>query len=306
MTAPDRPRAEREAIDWEVRLRGSASPEADADALHAWLTRAPEHAAAWAALQGRLGRMGGSAAPDARAVARALRTPDQERRRALRAGFGAAVLALGSWGGVRTFGLDADWRAGTGTRASGTLDDGSPLVLDAGSRIDLAADHDRPRLLVRRGQLLVHARGPLAVAIDGHTVETTGGRLSVGRVGRRGIIALGAGAATLRRPDGGAIELVPGRSVQLSDGMATPSVLSYNAATAWTHGVLVADRLPLPDLAEALGRYHHVVLRVEGAAAARTVSGVFPLDRLDAALRQVADALPVRVERYAGLVTVVS
>jgi ferric-dicitrate binding protein FerR (iron transport regulator) len=45
---------------------------------------------------------------------------------------------------------------------------------------------------------------------------------------------------------------------------------------------------------------------VEGASAARTVSGVFPLDRLDAALRQVADALPVRVERYAGLVTVVS
>ncbi len=311
MTA--RPRCERDAIAWEVRLRGGRPDDAALRAFAAWHDGAPEHAAAWASLQGRLACMGGAAARtgDARAAAQALRSPMQERRRALRAAFGVAMVAVGSWGtwrGAHELGFDADWRSATGERGAGLLADGSSLQFDAGSRIDAAMGLDGigTALGLRQGQLLVQARGPLSVDVAGARIETSGARLAAGRLGRRGLVAVADGSALLRQPGRAAVTL-PAGAVWAFDGngAANRSALSFAAASAWTRGLLVADRLPLPDLADALGRYHAGILHVTGAAARRSISGVLRLADLDGVLRHVAGVLPVRVERYGGLVTVV-
>jgi len=311
MTAA-RPAAEREAIDWEVRLRGATPEPGELRAFAAWHA-VPEHAAAWAALQQRLGRMGGHGAADAGAIAQALRSPVQERRRALRAGFGLGALAITGWGGLRAvhaLGLDADWRSGVGQRGEGRLADGTPLRFDAATRIDLGADGAMPRLHLRQGQLLVGARGPLALAIGATAVVTavvTGGaHVAAGRVGGRTLVAVRDGTATLHPPQGKPQRLDAGQTVQVDAGGVQPSSLSFAAATAWTHGMLVADRLPLPDLLDAFGRYHPGLLRAGGAAATRSISGVFQLVDLDATLHQLAQALPIEIERYGRFLTLLT
>lgn len=307
MTAA-RPVAEREAIDWEVQLRHDTH---DADALRAFAAwhAVPAHAAAWAALQHRLGRMGGRASLDAAAIAQALRSPVADRRRALRAGFALGAVVLTGWGGLRaahSFGLDADWRSDIGERGAGTLADGTPLRFDAASRIDLGGSTAAPHLRLRQGQLLVRARRPLSIGAGGATVATDNATLAAGRLGRRTVVAVTGGAATVHPADGIPRRLDAGQAACVDADGVQPSLLSFAAATAWTRGMLVADRLPLPDLLDAFGRYHPGLLRAHGAAAGRSVSGIFRLADLDGALRQLAAALPVRIERYGGLVTVVS
>lgn len=312
MTA--RPRCERDAIAWEVRLRGGTPDGAALHAFAAWHDGAPEHAAAWASLQDRLARMGSTTARsgDARAAAQALRSPMQERRRALRAAFGVAMVAVGGWGtwrGAHELGFDADWSSATGERGAGLLADGSSLQFDAGSRIDAATSLDGigTALGLRQGQLLVQARGPLSVDVAGARIETSGARLGAGRLGRRGVVAVAEGSALLYQPGRASVTLSAGAVWAFDgNGAATRSALSFAAASAWTRGLLVADRLPLPDLADALGRYHAGILHVTGAAARRSISGVLRLADLDGVLRHVAGVLPVRVERYGGLVTVLS
>lgn len=304
MTAA-RSRAERSAIDWEVRLRDPGTDDRALRAFRAWHDGAPEHAAAWASLQARLAQIGGRR--DGGAIARALRHPVEERRRALRAGFGMAVLAVsgaGSWKLAHELGYDATWRSATGERGAAVLADGSPLRYDAASRIDLREAAGRTALHVRQGQLLVQARGALTVAMAGAEIDCAGAELCAGRLGRRGIAAVRGGSATLRLPGSEPMALASGDTVTFDDAGAQTSPLSFNGAAGWTRGLLVADRLPLPDLADAFGRYHHGILRVTASASWHVISGVFRLDDLEGALRQVAGALPVKVARY-GLLTIV-
>lgn len=307
MTAP-RPAAERAAIGWEARLRGGA-PDPDALRDFAAWHALPAHAAAWDALQRRLASMGRGDAAHAHAVAQALRTPAQGRRRALRAGFAAGVVACTGWGGLHArhaLGLDARWRSGTGQQGVGTLADGAPLRFDAATRIDLGGDGATPRLHLRQGQLLVQARGPLALRAGGVALVGTGALMAAGRVGQRTVVAVHGGAATLYPEHGRPRRLDAGQAVHVDAAGIHASPLSFAAVTAWTRGMLVADRLPLPDLLDALGRYHAGLLRAHGAAAQRRVSGVFRLADLDGSLRQLAAALPVEVERYGRFLTVVA
>lgn len=303
-----RPAAEREAIDWEVRLRG-AVPEPDELRAFAVWHAVPAHAAAWSELQRRLGRMGGHGTAESAAIAQALRSPVQERRRALRAGFALGALAFTGWGGRRAYhelGLDADWRSSIGEPGATTLADGTPLRFDAASRIDLGGDSATPRLHLHQGQLLVRPRRPLAVVVGGIGIAIEDGQLAAGRFGQRIVVAASGGAAILHPAGGIPHRLGAGQAVYADDGGIRSAPLSFAAATAWTHGMLVADRLPLPDLLDAFARYHPGLLRARGAAATRSISGVFRLADLDGALRQLAAALPVEVERYGQFFTVIS
>ncbi|GGY35480.1 FecR family protein [Pseudoduganella albidiflava] len=308
MSVDQRSGAERAAIEWEVRLREPATDERALRAFRKWHDGAPEHAAAWASLQRRLGLMGGrSGSGGGIAVARALRHPVEERRRALRAAFGTAVLAIsgtGGWKLAHELGYDATWRSGVGEHGAATLADGSALRFDAASRIDLGTGRGPMRLHLRQGQLLVRARRALTVTVAGADIDCDGAELCAGRLGRRGIVAVRGGSAVLRVPGVRAVELASGDTLTFDGAGALSSPLSFNAAAGWTRGMLVADRLPLPDLAEAFGRYHRGILRVSGAAAGHVISGVFRLADLDGALRQIAGALPVRVNRY-GLLAII-
>ncbi|WP_338762510.1 DUF4880 domain-containing protein [Massilia sp. METH4] len=307
MTAA-RSRAERAAIAWEVRLRDPAADEPALHAFRAWHDGAPEHAAAWASLQRRLGSIGPRARGDAHAVARALRHPIEERRRALRAAFGMAVLGLsgaGGWKAAHELGYDATWRSGIGEQGDAILADGSSLRFDAASRIDLAEGPVPARIAIRQGQVLVQLRDRLSIAVAGADIACEGGEVCAARLGRRGIVAVRGAGATLRLPGRSPVALASGDTLCFDPDGVRASPLSFNAAAAWTRGMLVADRLPLPDLAEAFGRHHHDIVRVDGAARRHVISGVFKLGDLEGALRQIAGALPVRVARY-GLLTMVA
>ena len=304
---------ERQAVMWEVRLREGDADDAELRAFDNWRGASTANARAWDALQERLTRMGGGGARTSAAMAHALRVPSEERRRALRAGFGLLALGVGAWGaleGVQGLGLDADWRSAVGQRGEGTLADGTPLAYDADSRIYLAGAADAPVLDLRQGQLLLKAAPRadrvLSVSTAHGTVVSSGAVLNVGRLRERSVVSLGAGSALLRPAGRSAMPITAGQTFYFDRHGAHASELPFAAVSAWTRGVLVADRLPLSELLEVLGRYRAGLLRASGEAATRPISGVFRLDDIEGALRQVAAALPVKLTRYGRYLAVFS
>ena len=310
-----------QAVEWEVRLREgqAAAVSIDDDALRdfaRWYAASASHAQAWDALQERLARLGGrtgatlsGGGPDA-AMAAALRAPSDERRRALRAAFGLLVVGVGA--GYHQLGLDADWRGAIGQRGRATLADGTAMAYDADSRIYLQSGTGAAgtaSLHLQRGQLLLTpgtagANAPLTVATAHGVVQADGAEFTVGRLRGRSVVAVRSGSAMVR-PDGhAALRLQAGQACHFNRDGARASDLSFAAVSGWTRGVHVADRAPLAELLDVFGRYRSGMLRASESAAERLVSGVFRLHDIDAALRQLAEALPVTVTRYGPYLTV--
>lgn len=307
---------QRQAVRWEVRLREGDADAAELRAFERWRGATADNAQAWDALQERLAQMGGGGSRGSRgsaAMAHALRAPSAERRRALRGAFGLLALGVGAWGMrecAHGLGLDADWRSAVGERGAGVLADGTPLAYDADSRIYLAGSATSPLLHLRQGQLLLKA---LPGSVGLHTVSTahgavvsSGAVLNVGRLRERSVVSVASGSVLLRPAGRAAVPIKAGQTFYFDSHGARGSELSFAAASAWTRGVFVADRLPLAELLEVFGRYRVGVLRAGGKAATQQISGVFRLDDIDSALLQVAAALPVTLTRYGRHVAVFS
>ena len=296
---------------WEVRLREGDADDAELRAFERWRGATADNADAWDALQERLAQMGGGSRGSA--MAHALRAPSTERRRALRAAFGLLALGVGAWGareGAHGLGLDADWRSAVGERGAGALADGTPLTYDADSRIYLAGSATAPVLDLRQGQLLLKSSpqtgGIVTVSTTHGTVVSSGAVLNVGRLRERSVVSVGTGSVLLRPAGRAPVPIEAGQTFYFDRHGARASELSFAAASAWTRGVFVADRLSLAELLEVFGRYRTGLLRASGKAATQQISGVFRLDDIDSALLQVAAALPVKLTRYGRYVAVFS
>ena len=307
---------QRQAVMWEARLREGDVDDAELSAFERWRGATADNAQAWDALQERLAQMGGAGSRGSRgsaAMAHALRVPSTERRRALRGAFGLLALGVGAWG-IRDcadrLGLDADWRSAVGERGAGLLADGTPLAYDADSRIYLAGSATAPVLDLRQGQLLLKPApksvGVLTVCTAHGAVVAGGAVLNVGRLRERSVVSVASGSALLRPLGRAAVPIEAGQTVYFDRHGARASELSFAAASAWTRGVFVADRLSLTELLEVFGRYRTGLLRAGGTAATQQISGVFRLDDIDSALLQVAAALPVKLTRYGRYVAVFS
>ena len=316
--------ARRQAVMWEVRLRdGDAHGAAvTVQAFEHWLGANHANAQAWDALQQRLAQMGGrSGSRDSdsdagsAAMAGALRAPSDDRRRALRAAFGLLVLGVGAWGarsGYQQLGLDADWRSAVGQRGNTRLADGTAMAYDADSRIYLAGSARAPVLRLQQGQLLLAADAgserAITVVTDHGAVQAGGAAFNVGRLRERSVVSVRSGTVIVR-PDGhgqSPLVLDAGQTCYFNRDGARASELSFAAVSGWTRGVHVADRVPLAELLEVLGRYRAGILRATGPAASRLVSGVFRLHDIDQALLQLADTFPVTIRRYGRYLTVLS
>lgn len=302
--------AEHQAVMWEVRLREGDVGAAVLNEFDHWRASAAANEQAWNTLQQRLSRIGGGRSHDAPAVARALRTPAGERRRALRSAFGIVALGVGGWAGVRGLGLDADWHSAVGERGEGRLADGTPLAFDADSRIYLGGSAASPRLDLLQGQLLVKSAprgdGVLSVATAHGSVVTGGAIFNVGRLRQRSVLSIREGSALLRPAGGAAVLVSAGETFYFDQHGAQAAELPFAAVSAWTRGVCVADRMPLAELLEILGRYRKGLLRAGERAASLEISGVFRLEDIERALLQVVDILPVRIQRYGPYLTVLN
>ncbi|CAI8906736.1 transmembrane sensor [Pseudomonas donghuensis] len=223
-----------QAVDWYVRLHESTVSEATHSEWQAWLAADPQHAAAWKRIEQLQQRL--TQAPAALASS-TLERARQGRRATLK----TFALLLGAgmlgWQGYQASPWRADYTTRVGQRRTLTLADGSRLVLDTDTRVDVRFDAQQRLIILRHGEILVETgkdSRPLSV-------QSAEGR----------ILALGTRFA-VRQGDGVTRVTVEAHAVEVRPRLATAPAVRADAGHTLT---FAADRVgplqPAPAQASA-------------------------------------------------------
>jgi transmembrane sensor len=233
--------------------------------------------------------------------------PAQARRRQRRrqlTGLGAVLLAVlfgtqlpwAYWG--------ADHRTAAGEIRALTLPDGSRLVLNSGSAIDLDySDTTRTVELVRGELLATVAKAPdrpFSVVTRDLTATALGTQYSVRlENGFTRVAVQESKVSVTPRHSDEQLELSAGQQADLNrDGVLARETIPSQRPD-WADGRLAFSNAPLTDVVKRLAHHRPGLLTLDDALAQspRRFTGVLPADDSDAALALLADTLNLEV-RY--------
>ncbi|CAN5667875.1 FecR family protein [soil metagenome] len=305
----------RRAVEWLVELQSDPASDALRREWSHWRMADPLHEQAWQRIESVNGRFAGLGAPATAMVAQAALTP----RRSVRRRQAVQTLALVFFAGGTAWTLQrhtpwrewtADLRTGPGDRRSLTLEDGTQLVLNTRTAVDLRYGDTERRLRLLAGELLVDSgtdarERPLLVETAQGEVLAMGTRFvvrqdeAIGDEAADTQVSVFDGAVRLvPRADRGADLVVPaGKQSHFSGrAVAPPTPVVEDCAAAWVDGMLVARGMRLDDFLAELGRYSTCPLRCDPAVAQMRVSGTYPLADVGKVLDTVAATLSLEVQ----------
>jgi transmembrane sensor len=292
------------AARWYARLQSDVATEAERSAWNDWLVADPVHRQAWQ----RIAAVGEQmASVPAALAAPALRGVDRSRRQLLRSVIvlvPATSLGWLAWRSDTSQQLLADYRTAVGERREFRLADGSLLLLNTDTSVNLKYDSQQRVLELLRGEILVAtAADPLQRPFKVHTRHGV-----VRALGTRFIVRaqpLGAEVAVLEKAvevtasrAGLAVRLEAGQATAFTDHSVGPLRPIDATVGAWQQGSIIAIDRPLVELLADLSRYRTGVLRCDPRIAHVKVSGAFPIDDTDLALAALESGFSLRVTRY--------
>ncbi len=300
----------REAAAWMARLGSGAATETDHAACLQWRARKPDHERAWNRLAAMEQRFSGVSPA---LVHGTLVQPEMSafaaRRKAVRllglclAAGGAAYLTRRS--DVWQVAV-ADHATATGEQRQVTLPDGSTVMLNTGTAIDVDFSGDERLVILRSGEILVatshdpaYAARPFLVQSRQGTVRALGTRFTVRQAASVSHVAVYEGLVELRPSDnkGALLRLGVGQQADFSTHEAFPAVPLRDDNPAWLEGLLFVRDLPLADVVADIARYRKGFLQCAPEVAQWRVSGVFSLRDTDRALENLTLGLPLEI-RY--------
>lgn len=300
----------REAARWYAQLDSGEADERDHQAWSRWRLAHPDHAQAWGqieALRGRLQQLPvGLSLTTLRLASPA---PPALSRRAVLRGIAATGVGGGAlWAATRGAPWapwTADVRTAVGEQRDIYLADGSQLMLDTATAVDIEFDTVQRRLRLREGGVFVQtARDPAAVARP-FLIETPHGQLralgtrfGVRVEGDTTHLIVTAHAVGIAPLDTRArIVVTAGQQARFTTTTIGAVEAAGDADVAWTRGQLIVADRRLHEVIAELARYQTAPLRCDPAVAALRVSGAFPLRDTTLALAALTQSLPVRVVR---------
>ncbi len=304
MTMAQLPPAVAEAIEWLALQRSGAMLDSDRQRFQHWLGLSAENQLAWQRLQQRLGQAFADVPAQSHHV---LSARTSGRRQLLRGALAVTGVGVGGWWLQRIGALPwvgSDLQTGFAERRPFALEDGSQLVLNAQSRVDIAFGAQQRTLTLREGALSIQvaadSQRPLVVVTPFGEAQALGTRFTVLLREHSADVWVQESRVKVRAANGASVQLSSGQGARLSPGGIQLLEARHAGEGTWEDGFLEVHDQALGSIIEALRPYRRGIIRISPEAAELRVSGVFPLDDSTQALRSLEETLPLRVEQRFG------
>lgn len=307
---------------WLARLHGHDCTEVERLAFQRWYEAEPAHATAYDELldiwqRSAAVRNRGDAA--FAAALREARQPSWSRRLSdWMPHMAAAAVIVAALSGLLLYFAPGDppqvrYATVMGEQRTISLEDGSQLVLDTGTEIEVRYGRRERRLTLMRGQAEFQVQRdsarPFVVHAEGGTVTATGTRFQVRAEQSLGVVTLLEGqvvvAAQQAKSDlaGATATLAPGERITFEPGGQLGPRQNLSEADlarlrAWKDGQLVIRDWPLEKVLTELNRYSVIQLEL-GDPALRDlpISGRFKTNDPKTFAQSLEYGWPIRAER---------
>jgi transmembrane sensor len=188
-----------------------------------------------------------------------------------------------------------------------TLVDGTSVTLNTASAVDVRFSATERLIVLRNGEILVRSghtddARPLRIASAEGMMQPLGTLFNVRHYdcGSTDLAVL-EGAVLVTPAQGQALVVNAGNQTRFNTRHTAPLRAIDSAMTAWTTGMLLADRMRLDQLVIELSRYRHGLVRVDPALATLRVSGAFPIADTERTLDMLISTYPLdAVQRLRG------
>ncbi|GAB7529251.1 FecR family protein [Pseudomonas sp. 3A(2025)] len=298
-----------EAADWLMRLSEGELNDQESAEWERWKTSSPERSRAWARAQVLQNKLGGL--PPSLAMSALDRPGSPKRRAAL--GKLAMLLAIlpagwGSWKLAETEQWSADARTAVGQRRELALADGSTIILNTDTAIDIVFDASQRLVHLREGEILVQTATdslplprPFLISTRQGRLQALGTRFTVRERQQRTHLAVLEGAVKVELADNRQVSPLivnAGQRTDFSSGSFAQVTPADRYTSAWTQGMLMADKMRLADFVDELTRYHRGFVRLDPALADLRISGAYPISDTQRTLNMLAQTYPILVSGH--------
>ncbi len=298
-----------EAVSWLTLLMSEEASEQDRIAWQMWRAAATENEAAWQHIESVCARFNQLNARAAHQSLSTVRTPRLSRRGVLKA---LALLSLTGTGvitGSRTAlwqSYRADYATRIGEQRRVTLADGTQLLLNTQSAVNVNYDGSVRHVQLVRGEVMIETGQaekrlpyprPFIVQTPQGTVQALGTRFSLSSQEARINVAVFDGKVRLCPPKAQATIIEAGQSVWFTAVGYGPAI-DVSREPGWVKGQLLADNQRLADFLDELSRYRQGIIRYAAEVADLRFSGVFPLQEGDQILHALQELLPIRIRYF--------
>jgi transmembrane sensor len=307
---------------WLARLHGPDCAEAERLAFQRWYEAEPTHAIAYDELLDIWQRSAVVRNGDDAAFVAALREARQpswsSRLSDWMPHMAAAAVIVVVLAGLFLYFAPGDapqvrYATLMGEQRNIALDDGSQLVLDTGTEVEVQYGRRERRLVLMHGQAEFQVRRdparPFVVHAEGGTVTATGTRFQVRTERGLGTVTLLEGQVVVAAQPapsgltGATATLAPGERVTFEPGGRLGPQQSLSEADlarvrAWTGGQLVVRDWPLEKVLAELNRYSDIQLELEDPALRDLpISGRFKTNDPQTFAKSLEYGWPIHAER---------
>lgn len=300
------------AVEWLVELQAADHDEATHEAFQRWLAAHPDHKLAWQHIETVNTRFNGLASPLGSAVAKAVLTPRRSLKRRQIIKTLVVILFAGSTGWwvdekIPWLAWTADERTHIGQRRNITLADGSRVVLNTDTAINIRFTANECRLQLVRGEILVTTNQDSASVVRPFIIETAqselrplGTRFTIHQQTMSNRLSVFEGAVEIRlRQDINYRHIVQvGEQVDFSNQGIHEIHPADDTSTAWSNGMIIASSMRLADFLAELDRHRPGKLNCDPAVADLRVSGTYPLTDPEDILDALQTTLPVKIQYF--------
>jgi len=302
-----------QATLWVVRLTSGEPTAEELRRFEQWRDSSPAHAHALNQARS-LWLMLGQALEPAQSSARAPSPAKVHIGRRFQIGALAASIAACAVLAFQSYETWAhDYVTGAGERRAVTLADGTRVLMNGRSAMDVSFEGGVRQVTLARGEAYFEVthdpKRPFTVAAGAGYVRDVGTAFSVRSTEDGGASVLVArGEVEVDSPVAGVVpaNVKPDQSVAYAHGWRSP-VRRVNAARdlSWVHGRVVLENRSLADAVDEIGRFYGGrLILLDKSVGTRRINAVIDLDRTDDWLDALGKTHTAKVTRLGSLVLI--
>ncbi|MCB5183990.1 FecR family protein [Methylobacillus gramineus] len=296
------PEVSKAAAEWLTLSMDQGLSSQDAERLRQWRHADPEHERAWQHIEHmstNLHRLNGNAAYQTLS-----KLHSTSRRSTLKS---LAWLGLLTSGGMLSSKTEswqlhmADYSTGTGELKELQLEDGTRIVLNTRSAIDVHLTSTQRTVTLRSGEVMVttgHLHGdirPFKLATIHGNIQPLGTQFTVRLNNHNTQVTVLEGAVNIAPKQGAGTIIQADQHTWFSANQVHAVTKAPAQTAAWSKGQLFATNMRLGDLAQELERYRPGFILCDEQVADLKISGVFALNDTSQALEAITNSLPVNI-----------